>query len=82
MDSYVQEEDDNDVYDKEDDDDHSRVFLGAKAPHRCRMPGELDNSAYHDYTQVCLFVFPRVFGSLSLLLLQLNFFLMTILGGF
>jgi len=29
----------------------SWVFLGAKAPHRCRMPGELDNSAYHDYTQ-------------------------------
>ena len=56
MDSYVQEDDDNDVYDKEDDDDHSRVFLGAKAPHRCRMPGEPDNSAYHDYAQVFFFL--------------------------
>ena len=42
---------DDNVFDK-DDYDNSRVFLGAKAPHRCRMPGEHVNSAYHDYAQV------------------------------
>ena len=35
-------------------DNHAcgRVFLGAKAPHRCRLPGEQHNSLYQDYHQV------------------------------
>ena len=47
------EDDVNGICDK-DDYDNSRVFLGAKAPHRCRMPGEHVNSAYHDYAQVSI----------------------------